>query len=82
MPVRPILQLGDPVLRQTALPVADATTQEISTLVCDLADTLAHWRAKTGYGRGIATPQIGAAAGDFPATAGRKTLAAGESGNC
>jgi peptide deformylase len=59
MPVRPILQLGDPVLRQTALPVADATTQEISTLVCDLADTLAHWRAKTGYGRGIAIPQIG-----------------------
>ena len=25
----------------------------------DLADTLAHWRAKTGYGRGIAAPQLG-----------------------
>ena len=25
----------------------------------DLADTLAHWRAETGYGRGIAAPQIG-----------------------
>ena len=30
-------------------------------LVQDLADTLAHWRASTGYGRGIAAPQIGAA---------------------
>ncbi len=27
-------------------------------LVQDLADTLAHWRASTGYGRGIAAPQI------------------------
>ena len=27
----------------------------------DLADTLAHWRATTGYGRGIAAPQIGVA---------------------
>lgn len=25
----------------------------------DLADTLAHWRAETGYGRGIAAPQLG-----------------------
>jgi peptide deformylase len=59
MPVRPILQLGDPVLRQIALPVAEPSTQEISNLVQDLAETLAHWRAKTGYGRGIAAPQIG-----------------------
>jgi len=28
-------------------------------LVRDLADTLAYWRAETGYGRGIAAPQIG-----------------------
>jgi peptide deformylase len=28
-------------------------------LIRDLADTLAHWRAETGYGRGIAAPQIG-----------------------
>ena len=25
----------------------------------DLADTLAHWRSVTGYGRGIAAPQLG-----------------------
>jgi peptide deformylase len=29
--------------------------------VQDLADTLAHWRESTGYGRGIAAPQIGTA---------------------
>ena len=29
-------------------------------MVEDLADTLAYWRANTGYGRGIAAPQIGA----------------------
>lgn len=59
MPVRTILQLGDPVLRQNAASVADPTTVEIRDLTRDLADTLAHWRAKTGYGRGIAAPQIG-----------------------
>jgi len=47
------------VLRQIALPVAEPSAEEVSDLVQDLADTLAHWRAKTGYGRGIAAPQIG-----------------------
>jgi peptide deformylase len=47
MPVRPVLQLGDPLLR------------EIHNLIRDLAETLAHWRSKTGYGRGIAAPQLG-----------------------
>jgi len=28
-------------------------------LIRDLADTLAHWRCATGYGRGIAAPQLG-----------------------
>ncbi|HEU0040558.1 MAG TPA: peptide deformylase, partial [Verrucomicrobiae bacterium] len=32
---------------------------EIRTLVEDLQDTLAYWRKTTGYGRGIAAPQIG-----------------------
>ena len=39
--------------------VKDPTSSEIQNLVRDLADTLAHWRAETGYGRGIAAPQIG-----------------------
>jgi peptide deformylase len=59
MPIHPVLQLGDPLLRQKALPVVDATAREIDALVRDLADTLAHWRSKTGYGRGIAAPQLG-----------------------
>jgi len=59
MPVRPILQLGDPLLRLKAVAVEEPQSQEIRDLVRDLADTLAHWRAKTGYGRGIAAPQLG-----------------------
>ena len=56
-----VLQLGDPRLREVAAHVADPASREIRVLVQDLADTLAHWRASTGYGRGIAAPQVGAA---------------------
>lgn len=59
MPVRPVLQLGDPLLREKCLSVEDPTSDEIRDLVQDLQDTLAHWRSTTGYGRGIAAPQIG-----------------------
>jgi len=59
MPIRPVLQLGDPLLRQRAMRVADPTAREIHDLVQDLGDTLAHWRSATGYGRGIAAPQLG-----------------------
>jgi peptide deformylase len=59
MPIRPILQLGDPLLRERSLPVPDPTSPEIGELVRDMADTLAHWRSTTGYGRGIAAPQLG-----------------------
>ena len=59
MAVQPILQLGNPVLRQRCVPVADPASPEVRDLVRDLADTLAHWRSETGYGRGIAAPQIG-----------------------
>ena len=59
--VRTVLQLGDPGLREVAARVADPSSPEIGSLVGDLADTLAYWRATTGYGRGIAAPQIGAA---------------------
>jgi peptide deformylase len=58
--VRTVLQLGDPGLRAVARPVADPSSAEIQALVRDLADTLAYWRATTGYGRGIAAPQIAA----------------------
>jgi peptide deformylase len=60
MSVRTVLQLGDPGLREVAKRVEDPAAPEIRTLVADLADTLAFWRKSTGYGRGIAAPQIGA----------------------
>jgi peptide deformylase len=59
MPIQPILQLGDPRLRQIARPVEDPSAPEIVALIKDLAETLAHWRSTTGYGRGIAAPQLG-----------------------
>jgi len=59
MPVRPILQLGDPRLREIALPVEVPASPEVAVLIKDLADTLAYWRATTGYGRGIAAQQLG-----------------------
>jgi peptide deformylase len=59
MPIRPVLQLGDPVLRERAVAVEDPATREVHDLVRDLGDTLAHWRSVTGYGRGIAAPQLG-----------------------
>ena len=60
MTIRTVLQLGDPGLREVAKRVDDPAAAEIRALVGDLSDTLAHWRATTGYGRGIAAPQIGA----------------------
>lgn len=59
MPVRTVMQLGDPTLRQKCAPVANPGAPEINDLIRDLADTLAHWRLKTSYGRGIAAPQVG-----------------------
>lgn len=61
MAIRRVLQLGDPGLREVCRPVADAASPEIRAVVKDLADTLAHWRKTTGYGRGIAAPQLGKA---------------------
>lgn len=59
MPVREVLQLGNPILREQAAMVADPGAPEIAALLDDLRDTLAHWKGTTGYGRGIAAPQIG-----------------------
>jgi peptide deformylase len=59
MPIQTVLQLGDPRLREMAHPVKDPAALSIRSLIQDLADTLAHWRRRTGYGRAIAAPQIG-----------------------
>jgi peptide deformylase len=60
MAIRTVLQLGDPGLRKVTKRVDDPGAPEIRALVEDLSDTLAYWRKTTGYGRGIAAPQIGA----------------------
>jgi len=59
MSVRTLLQLGDPVLREICVRVDDPKATDVASVVRDLADTLAHWRKTTGYGRAIAAPQIG-----------------------
>ena len=59
MTVRDIAQIGNPILRQIAAPIADPTAPETVALLQDLRDTLLAFRAQTGYGRGIAAPQIG-----------------------
>jgi len=59
MSSREILQLGNPTLWQTSSQVEDIVSTETASLVRDLSETLASFRESTGYGRGIAAPQIG-----------------------
>jgi len=59
MAIREVLQLGNPLLRMPAATVEDPASPQIADLLEDMRETLAHWRATTTYGRGIATPQLG-----------------------
>ncbi|WP_092528167.1 peptide deformylase [Amycolatopsis arida] len=59
MPLRATLQLGHPALREPCAEVDDPSAPDVAAVVTDLRDTLADWVARTGYGRGIAAPQIG-----------------------
>jgi peptide deformylase len=61
MAIKPILQLGDGRLRDVSVAAQDPAAREIAELIADLQDTLAHSRQTTGYGRGIAAPQLGVA---------------------
>jgi peptide deformylase len=60
MSVKEILLLGNPVLRTRCTRVANVGSNEVRSLIADLRDTLADFRARRGFGRGIAAPQIGA----------------------
>jgi len=60
MPGREILQLGNPLLWQPSAAVIDVQSGETRAIIRDLSDTLAGFRERTGFGRGIAAPQIGA----------------------
>ncbi|WP_321477475.1 peptide deformylase [uncultured Paludibaculum sp.] len=58
MPVRRILQLGDPLLRAVSSPVDPSLAIAV---LQDLDDTLVEFRRTHGFGRGISAIQIGAA---------------------
>lgn len=60
MAERNILQLGTPLLWEKSKAVGNVNDIEVRNLVKDLDDTLAWFRATTGWGRGISAPQIGA----------------------
>jgi peptide deformylase len=59
MPVREILLLGNPILRQPCATVKAPRAAEIQSIIADLSDTLSGFRSQHGFGRGIAAPQIG-----------------------
>jgi peptide deformylase len=59
MPVREILVLGNPQLWQPAQAISEVHATETQRLITDLADTLADFRLRNGFGRAIAAPQIG-----------------------
>jgi len=60
MAVRPIRQLGDPILRAQCEPVKTVRSPAVRMVADDLQDTLRDLKAEHGWGRGLAAPQIGA----------------------
>jgi len=59
MPIKEITLLGNPILRKKCSPVTDIQSPDVRRCIADLRDTLADFRARKGFGRGIAAPQIG-----------------------
>lgn len=59
MAVRDILLLGNPILRRKCSAVKSPADSSVKRAMRDLSDTLQNFRAKRGFGRGIAAPQIG-----------------------
>ncbi|HEX8184267.1 MAG TPA: peptide deformylase, partial [Blastocatellia bacterium] len=54
-----ILQLGNPTLLEKCARVDEIISAATESVIKDLSDTLAGFREATGFGRGIAAPQIG-----------------------
>lgn len=59
MPVKRILQLGDPLLWRQCTIVDDPASPEVAAIAEDLKDTLEEFQLTNAFGRGIAAPQIG-----------------------
>jgi peptide deformylase len=60
MAITGILQLGNPALRRPSAPVLEPDGSGVRALSANLQDTLRAHHDRTGYGRGIAAPQLGA----------------------
>jgi peptide deformylase len=54
-----ILQLGDPRLRWPSKPVPDARAHGVRVVLERMHETLAGFRARHGFGRALAAPQVG-----------------------
>jgi peptide deformylase len=61
MSIRRIRLLGDPILRKKCSRVGRVSGPRVRRTIRDLRDTLADFRKRMGFGRGIAAPQIGIA---------------------
>ncbi len=59
MAAKKILKLGDPGLWKRCETVKNPKSTETRQIIRDLEDTLADFKEKHGFGRGIAAPQIG-----------------------
>ena len=59
MAVRDILLLGNPALRARCASVKNVADGAVRGCAADLRETLDEFRARRGFGRGIAAPQIG-----------------------
>lgn len=58
MPIKKVLLLGNPALREKSLPLTDFD-QELKKIVDDLRNTLTYLQDAYRTGRGLAAPQIG-----------------------
>ncbi len=59
MSIQPIALLGNPILRVPCSSVVGPRSASVRRVIHDLTDTLRDFRSRTGFGRGIAAPQIG-----------------------
>ncbi|MFO7666010.1 MAG: peptide deformylase [Desulfobacterales bacterium] len=59
MAVRDILKLGNPILFQKCEEIENINSTKTSETIQDLKDTLLNFKKRSGFGRGIAAPQIG-----------------------
>lgn len=60
MTVHRIRLLGDPILRVQCDPVKNPRSAAVRVVADDLQETLRDLKARFGFGRGLAAPQIGA----------------------